>query len=323
MKNIEQKHISVLYEELIENIKISNSEKNVIVDSTLWMWGHAEWIIKKLNLWDIFIGFDADNRNLVLARQRLEKLDNIKIVDNYSQIVDNKKNIIFINSNFWNLKEELENRWILEISSIYYDLGISSVHIDEADRWFSFRLEWKLDMRFDASKWITAKQVVNSYKKEDLYRIFRNYWEEPASKKISEAIYRERKKKKIETTKDLSEIIEKNSKNIKTKARIFQALRIEVNKELENLEKSLTDAIKLLKKDWIIFVISFHSLEDRITKQILKKETRDCICKDLICSCKHKKTLKILTKKPIVPTDNEIQYNSRARSAKARIWQKL
>ncbi len=323
MKNIEEKHISVLYKELVEAIEIFAWKQNIVVDCTLWLWGHAEGIIEKLNFWDVFIWFDADSRNLVLARERLEKIENIKVIENIKEISEDRKNIIFINSNFLNLKLELEKRWIKEITWIYYDLWISSVHIDEVDRWFSFRTCWPLDMRFDTSCGITAKEVVNSYKKEKLYEIFRNYGEEPASKKISEAIYRERREKKIETTKDLLEIIEKNSSHPKVKTRIFQAIRIEVNKELENIKISLEDAIELLTKDWTIFVISFHSLEDRITKQTFKKESRDCFCSDMICICKHIKTLKILTKKPILPTNNEIQYNSRARSAKARIAKKL
>lgn len=323
IKNIEKKHISVLYEELVWAFEMKKTEKNIIVDCTLWMWWHAKGIIDKMNIWDVFIGFDADKRNLVLARQRLLDIDNTIEVDNFEKIVDNKKNLIFINSNFWNLAWELEKAWIKEITGIYYDLGISSVHIDQKDRWFSFRFDGPLDMRFDTKSFLTAKKVVNSYDKQDLYEIFKNYWEEPASRKIAEAIYRQRKIKKFETTGDLLNLIEQNSRHPKTKTRIFQALRIEVNKELDNLEKSLNSAIRFLKKDSIIFVISFHSLEDRITKQIFKRETRDCICKDLICSCNHKKSLQILTKKPIVPTDNEIQYNPRARSAKARIAKKI
>ena len=323
MKSTEEKHISVLYEELVSAIEIFTNRQNIIVDCTLWMWGHGKGIIEKMNLWDVFIWFDADSKNLVLASERLKKIDDTKIINNLSEVCLDKKNIILINSNFVNLKQELENRWIKEITGIYYDLWISSVHIDEAERWFSFRFDWPLDMRFDTSQGITAKQVVNSYKKEKLYEIFRNYGEEPASKKISEAIYRQRRNKKIETTKDLLEIIEENSKHPKVKTRIFQAIRIEVNKELENMEISFKNAIELLIKDWIIFVISFHSLEDRITKQIFKKETKDCICTDIICTCKHSKTLKLLTKKPILPTNTEIQYNPRARSAKARIAKKL
>jgi 16S rRNA (cytosine1402-N4)-methyltransferase len=225
-----------------------------------------------------------------------------------------------INSNFWNLRKELEKIWITKITWIYYDLWLSSLHIDQAERWFSFMQDWPLDMRFDKSKWKTASDIVNSYKTEELKEIFSKYWEEPKSSKIAKLIVERRKKKLFEKTIDLAEII---PWNVKVKSRIFQAVRIEVNKELENLEKSLNEAINLLEKDSVIFVISFHSLEDRITKNIFKREMKDCICKDLICSCKHKKRLKLINKKPIVPWEFEIKNNPRSRSAKARCAKKI
>jgi len=309
---IEKKHISVLLNELVQAIRINKNEKNVIVDCTLWMWWHASKIIQKMNSWDIFIGFDADIKNLKQAEIRLKNLQNIKNIE-----------IILINSNFVNLKEELEKKWIEKITWIYYDLGISSLHVDEAERWFSFKLDWPLDMRFDKTKWKTAADIINSYSQKQLREIFLKYWEERQANKIAIKIIEKRKKKRFETTKQLSDLIWEVSNFSKSKNRIFQAIRIETNKELENLEKSLIDAIWLLEKWWIIFVISFHSLEDRITKHIFKKETRDCICDDLICSCKHKKTLKIKTKKPILPSQKEIEENIRSRSAKARYAEKI
>lgn len=311
-KKIEDKHISVLLDELVDAIVIFKERQNIIVDCTLWMWWHASKIIEKMNPWDIFVWFDADKRNLVQAQKRLEKINS-----------DNKVKIVLINSNFVHIKEELIKNGIQEITGIYYDLGISSLHVDEAERWFSFKLDWPLDMRFDTSSGQPASYIVNRYPKEDLIRIFKEYWEEPMSKKIAEAIWERRKKKKFETTKDLADLIWETSKIPKSKNRIFQALRIETNQELEHIKISITDAIKLLKSDGIIFVISFHSLEDRIVKQIFKIETRDCICKDLICSCHHKKQLKLLNKKPILPTPEEIKQNPRSRSAKARYAQKI
>ncbi len=309
LDNIWKKHISVLLNELVESIKIKTNSKNIIVDCTLWMWWHASKIIKKMNCWDTFIWFDADIKNLELAKKRLDEINK-----------DNKVEIILINSNFINLKKELKNRNIEKITGIYYDLWLSSLHLDEADRWFSFMLEGPLDMRLDKTKWKTAAQIINSYTKDELREIFLKYWEEPGANKISTKIVEARKQKKFKTTSDLSEVIQGIPK---TKARIFQAIRIEVNNELKSIEISLKDAIDLLEKDWIIFVISFHSLEDRITKQIFKKETKDCICEDLICNCKHKKSLKLLNKKPIIPTEEEIKENPRSRSAKARIAQKI
>lgn len=309
LKDIENRHISVLLNELVDSININIDKKNVIVDCTLWMWWHASKIIEKMNKWDTFIWFDADIKNLELAKIRLDKVNK-----------DNKVEIILINSNFINLKDELEKRWINKITWIYYDLWLSSLHLDEADRWFSFMLDWPLDMRLDKTKWKTAADIVNSYTASELREIFIKYWEEPWSNKISAKIVEARKKNKFKTTLELSEIIWWLPK---TKSRIFQAIRIEVNQELKAIETSLNDAIELLEKNWKIFVISFHSLEDRITKQIFKKETKDCICDDLICSCNHKKSLKNVTKKPILPTEQEIKENPRSRSAKARCAEKI
>lgn len=309
IQGIEKKHISVLLDELVSSINIFKDKKNVIVDCTLGMWWHASKIIEKMNIWDIFIGFDADIKNLEMAKIRLENI-----------LKEKKVESIFINSNFSNLKEELEKNWISKITWIYYDLGLSSLHLDEADRWFSFMQDWPLDMRLDKSRWKTAEDIVNSYTASELREIFLKYWEEPQANKISQRIVLERKKKRIKTTLDLSELVWGLPK---TKSRIFQAIRIEVNWEIDAIEKSLEDAIDLLEIWGIIFIISFHSLEDRAVKQIFKRESRDCICSDLICSCYHKKSLKLLNKKPILPTQEEITNNKRSRSAKARFAQKI
>jgi len=309
IKDIENKHISVLLKELVDSIEVKNGKKNVIVDATLGMWWHASKIIEKMNQGDIFVWFDADIKNLELARIRLEEVNKNKNIE-----------LHLINSNFWNLKNELEKIWIKEITWIYYDLWLSSLHLDEAERWFSFMKEGPLDMRLDKTKWKTAADIVNSYKDSELREIFLKYWEEPWANKIAKNIVELRRKKKFETTLELSEII---PGWVKVKSRIFQAIRIEVNWELEVLEKSLNDAIALLKKDSNIFVISFHSLEDRITKNIFRDETRDCICDDIICSCLHKKSLKVLNKKPILPSEEEIKQNPRSRSAKARLAKKI
>lgn len=307
--DIENKHISVLLKELVESITINKNKINVIIDMTLWMWWHASKIIEKMNKWDIFIWFDADIKNLELANIRLNEVNK-----------DGKVVIYLVNSNFLHLKEELSKMWINKITWIYYDLWLSSLHLDEADRGFSFMLDWPLDMRLDKTRWKTAADVVNFYSQGDLKEIFFKYWEEPWSNIIASKIVEARKNKRFKTTLELSNII---GWLPKTKSRIFQAIRIEVNEELKNLEISLNDALRLLDKWWRIFVISFHSLEDRITKNIFKTETKDCICRDIICSCWHKKILKIITKKPIVPTMEEIKSNSRSRSAKARCAEKI
>lgn len=306
--NFKYLHKSVLLNELVEWIKIFKNKQNIIVDCTLWIGWHAREIIKKLHKWDIFVWFDVDSRNLNIAKSELEK-----------EFSWNFIKLKFINDNFVNLRKRLEENEISKITWIYYDLWMSSLHVDEAERWFSFKLDWPLDMRFDISKWITASHIVNSYKKDDLIRIFMEYGEEINSRKIVEEIILERKKWTIfKTTKELSDLIWRVSKFPKSKTRIFQALRIETNSELEAIKKSVIDAIDMLDKEWNIFVISFHSLEDRIVKNIFKNESKDCICNELICVCKHKKKLKILTKKPITPTSQEMEINQRSRSAKAR-----
>ena len=314
MNNIDlnKKHISVLLNELVDSIKIFKNKKNIIVDCTLWMWWHAIKIIEKMNPDDTFIWFDADIRNLDIVRHKLESI----------WIQYNVK-IILINSNFVNLKEELLKIWIDKITWIYYDLWLSSLHVDEAERWFSFKLDGPLDMRFDTTSSHPASYVVNRYTKDNLIKIFKEFGEEPMSKKIAEYITKRRKIQWFETTKDLADVISEASSNPKSKNRIFQALRIETNHELDYAKKSIEDAIQLLEIGWHIFIISFHSLEDRIVKQTFKKETRDCICKDIICTCHHTKKLKLLQKKPILPSEEEIKNNPRSRSAKARWAEKI
>lgn len=324
-QDIANKHISVLLAELVSAIDIKTDTQNIIVDATLWMAGHACEIISQLHDGDILIGFDADTRNLPLARQRIEaasattgKQFHICWPDDLFQAQDNAINILLIHSNFEYLKTKLAEHNIMSITGIYYDLWISSLHVDEAERWFSFRADGPLDMRFDVTSWNTAADIVNGYLQAELRQIFVDYWEEPGSTKIAARIVEQRKIAKILTTQRLVEVIESVNTHPKTKTRIFQALRIEVNKELDTIKTSLRDAIDLLKEDGNIFVISFHSLEDRITKQIFKTESKNCICSDIICSCGHVRSLKIVTKKPILPSSEEIEKNSRSRSAKAR-----
>ncbi len=307
-RNLNKLHSSVLLKELVDNIHINNDKQNIIVDCTLWMAWHARKILKKLHKWDIFIWFDVDDRNLSIVKPNLENEFKWSWIE-----------IKLINDNFVNLKDKVKELWINKITWIYYDLGLSSLHVDEAERWFSFKLNWPLDMRFDNNNWITASKIVNYYKEKELVKIFKEYWEEPSSLKIAKEIISQRKNKfKFNSTKDLSDLISRVSKNPKSKNRIFQALRIKTNNELEVIEKSVSDAIDLLEKDWNIFIISFHSLEDRIIKNIFRRESKDCICSDLICNCKHTKKLKILTKKPINPSSDEVIINPRSRSAKAR-----
>lgn len=324
-QDIANKHISVLLDQLVAAIEIKTESQNVIVDATLGMAGHACEIISQLHLGDIFVGFDADTRNLPLARQRIQELSkklwkpfHVHCDELWFQAKTDAINILLVHSNFEHLKTKLAQNNIHSITGIYYDLWISSLHIDEAERWFSFRTDGPLDMRFDITHWKTAADIVNGYLQAQLRQIFVDYWEEPGSTKIAARIVEQRKIAKILTTQRLVEVINSVNTHPKTKTRIFQALRIEVNQELETIKTSLRDAISLLEEHGNIFVISFHSLEDRITKQIFKTESKNCICSDIICSCHHTRSLKILSKKPILPSSEEIENNSRSRSAKAR-----
>lgn len=312
MLKSETLHISVLLHELVWSIDVFEARQNIIVDCTLWSGWHAREVLKRLHTGDIFIGFDADVQNLALAEENLK--------DVWSGVQK-----IFIHSNYVHLKETLYEYDIFKITGIYYDLWISSMQIDEANRGFSFMQEGPLDMRFDSSSGISAANIVNQYDEKKLTQIFSEYGEEPKSHLIAKKIIEQRKTKKLTTTKELADIIEAVDFYPVTKARIFQALRIEVNNELWNLEDSLGQAIELLEKDGKIFVISFHSIEDRIVKQLFKRESLDCICENtsVPCNCKHKKQITVLTKKPILPTENEVQLNKRSRSAKGRSALKL
>ena len=314
LKDTNNWHIPVLLNELISNIKLNN-EKNVVVDCTLWLAWHAIQIISKMNNWDIFVWFDADKDNLETAKQIIEK--NV-----WDQIKNKNIKTYFINSNFKNIRNELNKLWIDKVNNIYYDLWVSSVHFDDSSKWFSFREEWPLDMRFDRNSWITAKDFINNHSEFDLYRVFKWYWEEKKAKFIIDEILKQRKIKEISTTKDLLEIIEKSSFDPKSKTRVFQAIRMEVNDELGSIEKSLREAVDLLEIWWILEVITFHSIEDRLVKKIIASfiETE----KDQITGMDlTKPILEKVFKKPIEPSLAEIQSNPRSRSAKLRVAKKI
>lgn len=305
-------HVSVLPKESIEWLNLK--WKSVFIDATLWLWWHSKLVLDEYP--DITVYWiDQDETNLSKARELLEK--------------ENKKRIFFIKDNFANIKKIAEQyNLIWKVDWILFDLWISSVHLDDAKRWFSFHEDWILDMRMDIDdNFLTAETVVNSYSEFDLMKIFFKYWEEPCSRKIAKAICVARKQKRIRTTLELVDIIKSAKKDrYKHPARlVFQALRIEVNKELEILKQSILDAIDILKIWWRIVIISFHSLEDKIVKEALKLANSDCICSKIlpICQCKKIKAIEIINKKPIIPNVSEIEVNSRSRSAKMRIWEKV
>jgi len=232
-----------------------------------------------------------------------------------------------IQDNFANLLTQISLLKIKHVDGILLDLGTSSHHFDTQERGFSFQTEGKLDMRMNQEQKLSAFEVVNEFAVQDLARIFREFGEEKKSFAIAKEIEKRRKRKQIESTTELADVVKKviYSKNvIKSQARIFQAIRIYVNDEIKVLQQALQDALKILKPQGRLAVISYHSLEDRTVKNFFKNEAKDCSCPSsfLKCICSTVSTLKIITKKPIIPTKEEIKKNVRARSAKLRIAEK-
>ena len=305
---MEFKHEPIMLEDCIKNLNIKPD--GVYVDGTLGGAGHSSKIVEKLNETGLLIGIDRDQEALAASGKRLEKYNNVKYVwGNHEQI-----------------KEHVENLGIDRVDGILLDLGVSSYQIDEPTRGFSYTKNAKLDMRMNKEQSLTAEDVINTYSKEELADIFFKYGEEKFSKRISEKIISAREEKRIETTYELADIIRvavpKDA--IDSFKRIFQALRIEVNGELKDLEKAVKDSIELLNDGGRICIITFHSLEDRIVKNAFVELEGRCTCpKDFpVCVCNAKSYGKIITKKPIVPTKEEQERNPRSRSAKLRVFER-
>jgi 16S rRNA (cytosine1402-N4)-methyltransferase len=306
-------HIPVLWREVLELIgDVLGEGEGIVVDCTIGEGGHAELLLEHFENIRL-IGFERDEEILELARKRLRV---------------HHRRIELINDNFSNISVHLKKR-IGRISSFLYDLGISSFHLDRSGRGFSFRDDEPLDMRLDSKTGLDARYVVNNYSQERLAEIFYRYGEERWSKKIARYIVQRRGEKSIDTSRELAELILRaiprkfQVKNIHPATRVFQALRIVVNNELESIESSLRDAVELLSPGGRAIAISFHSLEDRIVKNIFRRMARGCSCREEICQCEGKPVVKILTKKPIVPGRDEIEQNRRARSAKLRACEKI
>lgn len=305
-------HYSVLLNESIDGLNIKDG--GTYVDCTLGYAGHSKVILEKNKKGKLF-AFDEDENAVKYSKEALSSIG-----DNFT----------IFKENFSNLKETLEKENILKVDGFLFDLGFSSPQIDDAKRGFSFKLNAPLDMRMDTQNTLTAKDVVNTYSLEKLTDIFFKYAEEKYSKVIASAICKERKNKEIVTTFELVDIIQKAVgasyfyKN-HPEREIFQAIRIEVNNELSVIEKALPDAIDMLSKGGRICVITFHSLEDRLVKQIFKKYSEvDDILKGMIdIPDEYKPKIKIINKKPILPTDEEINENSRSHSAKLRIVERI
>ncbi len=305
-------HYSVMKSEAILGLNIK--EDGIYVDATLGLGGHSKEILKRIKRGFLF-AFDADLKAISYAKEILNEVG---------------KNYQIFHRNFIDLKEVLKEQNIEAIDGILFDLGVSSPQIDNKERGFSFMQEGPLDMRMNEEQSFSAYNVVNEYSKEDLMNLFYSYGEEAKSKYIAEAIIEKRKNKPIMTTLELVNIIKESVGakyfNLKHPERqIFQAIRIEVNNELNVLEKVLPDAISLLKPGGRICVITFHSLEDRIVKRIFKKYSEvDEMVKGLPnIPSEYKPTLKIINKKVITPTGEELKENSRSKSAKLRIGEKI
>ena len=304
-------HKSVLLEEAIENLNIKNG--GVYVDATLGFGGHSSEILKKNEKGKLFC-FDQDDYAISCSRERLSCIGN---------------NFEIIRSNFENLKSELNKRGIEKIDGILFDIGVSSVQLDVAERGFSFHNDSKIDMRMDTSSNFSAYNVVNEYSYEDLVNIFYKYGEEKYSSSIAKNIVKYRENKNIETTLELVEII-KNSVPMKVRReghparRVFQAIRIEVNRELDVLSSALEQAIELLNIGGRICVITFHSLEDRIVKNTFKKYSEvDAMFKNLpYIPEEYMPTLKLVGKS-ITPSKEELEENNRARSSRLRVAEKI
>lgn len=306
------KHIPVLLNECIEGLNINPD--GIYVDGTLGGAGHSSQIIKKLSSKGMLIGIDRDEEALKAAKEKLKNYNNVK----------------YVHGNHDDIKQILSEMNIDKVDGILLDLGVSSYQLDERNRGFSYMADAQLDMRMDKTSNLTAKEVVNNYSESELARIISEYGEEKFAKKIANNICKLRKEKEIETTKELSDIIEKTipkslQKDGHPAKRTFQAIRIEVNNEIEPLYRTILDCIDVLKPKGRLCTITFHSLEDRAVKNAYTDAKGKCTCPpDLpYCVCGYKTLGNIINKKPIVANEEETKENSRSKSAKLRIFEKI
>lgn len=305
---MEFKHEPIMLNECIENLSIKKD--GIYVDGTIGGAGHSSRIIEKIE-GGLLIGVDRDLEAIAASKKRLEKYENVK----------------FVHGKHEDIKEHVNGLGYEKVDGILLDLGVSSYQIDEGARGFSYTKDAPLDMRMDQSEGISAKDIVNTYSKEDLEKIFFEYGEEKFSRKIAEKILKAREEKEISTTYELADIIRaavpKNA--IDSFKRIFQALRIEVNGELKELKKAICDSVSILNDGGRLCIITFHSLEDRIVKETFLELQGKCTCpKDFPkCVCGFKSYGKVITKKPIIPSEAEQESNSRSRSAKLRVFERV
>lgn len=305
-------HKSVLLDESIEGLNIKPD--GIYVDATLGGGGHTQEILKRATNGKV-IGIDQDDYAIERAKEKLKEF----------------KNFIPVKNNFSNIKEVLEDLNIEKIDGIIFDLGVSSFQLDIPERGFSYNYDMPLDMRMDKNQTTTARHIVNGYEEHELSRILWEYGEEKWAARIAKFIVQEREQEFIETTGQLVSIIKKAiPKQVRQEGshpakRTFQAIRIEVNRELEILENTMKDAVDCLNEGGRICVITFHSLEDRIVKNTFADLNKDCICPPEFpkCMCDHRRKLKIITRKPVLPSEEELVENRRAHSAKLRIGERV
>ena len=305
-------HISVLLNESIESLNINPD--GIYVDATLGGGGHSSEILKRLSSKGHLYSFDVDDYSIMRAKEKLESTG--------------KTNYTIIKSNFENLKEELNNLGIYEVDGVLYDLGVSSFQFDMPEKGFSYNYDAKLDMRMDSSLTISAWNIVNEYSYKEIADILYKYGDEIYSREIAKKIVAERETKPINTTFELVDVIKKAlpSKELNKKGhpakKSFQALRVKVNRELDVLESSLKQAIEITKPGCRIAVIDFEPLEDKIVKNVFKEGYTEITAKNLPVVLKEA-TLKRITKKPILPTEEEIKENRRSHSAMLRVVEKI
>ncbi|MBR5596805.1 MAG: 16S rRNA (cytosine(1402)-N(4))-methyltransferase RsmH [Lachnospiraceae bacterium] len=309
---MEFKHYSVLLDETIEGLKIK--QDGIYVDGTLGGGGHAFHVCSKLKEGH-FYGIDQDAAAIEAAGKRLEEFGDM---------------VTIVRSNYCNMKEIMKEQQVDGVDGIVLDLGVSSYQLDTIERGFSYKYDTDLDMRMDQRQTLTAKEIVNQYSERELFRVIRDYGEDQFAKNIAKHIVKAREQQPIETTFQLNEII-KAAIPAKMRAtgghpskKTFQAIRIECNRELEVLKNTLDDMVELLNPGGRLCIITFHSLEDRLVKSAFRKHENPCTCPSdfPVCVCGNKSKGKAVTRKPILPSEKELEENSRSKSAKLRIFEK-